>query len=169
MVSGMIRTLQAGFLQHPVGSFLILHGLGGRTASILAARLAGFNMAVYLPLAIVLDMIQVPLFFLLYEGSGKRVLFLKRMGEWFQRKREGWAGSPFHQRLILLGQLGVVVMTLLPIKGGGMWSGVLLAHLLRLDRRRSYLLLLAGSVLGGLLLVGLSDLMLRFWHLLQRG
>jgi len=168
MLSEMIQALQAGFFRHPFGSFVILHGLGGRVASIVAARLAGFNMALYLPLAIFLDMIQVPLFFFLYEEGGQRILLLRRLRERAQRQKEKLASSRFYERLVLWGQLGVVIMTLLPIKGGGMWSGVLLAHLLQVRRARSYLLLFAGSLLGAFLLLGLSDLIREAWNWLRQ-
>ena len=169
MISRAIQALQAGFLHHPLGSCVILHGLGGRAASIVAARLAGFNMAIYLPLAIFLDMIQVPLFFLLYEEGSQRFIFLKKLGDRAQRQKEKLASSRFYERLVLWGQLGVLVVSLLPIKGGGMWSGVLLAHLMKLQRSRSYLLLFAGSLLGAALLLGLSDLIREAWIWFHHG
>jgi len=168
MFSEMIQALQSGFFRYPLASFVILHGLGGRTASIIAARLAGFNMALYLPLGIFLDMIQVPLLFFLYQESGERISFLKKLKDRAERQKEKLASSRVYQKLVLLGQLGVVLMTLLPIKGGGMWSGALLAHLIQIQRGRSYLLLFAGSLLGGLLLVGLSDLIREVWIWLRQ-
>jgi len=168
MLSQMIHVLQAGFFRYPLGSFVILHGLGGRTASIIAARLAGFDMALYLPLAIFLDMIQVPLLFFLYEETGERISFLRRLKDRAERQKERLANSRVYKKLVLLGQLGVVLMTLLPIKGGGMWSGAFLAHLIQMQRSRSYLLLFAGSLLGGLLLVGLSDLIREAWVWLRQ-
>jgi uncharacterized membrane protein len=163
MLAEAIATLQAGFFKHPLGSFVILHGLGGRAASIVTARLAGFNMALYLPLAIFLDMIQVPIFFSLYAATDRTILSPQVVGERLQRRKERWANSRILKRFLPWGQLGVVIMTLLPIKGGGMWSGVLLAHLLKVERGRSYLLLFAGSLLGAALLMGLSDLIREAW------
>jgi uncharacterized membrane protein len=113
-------------------------------------------------------MIQVPLFFLLYEEGSQRIFLLRKLGERAQRQKEKLAGSRFYEQLVLWGQLGVMIMTLLPIKGGGMWSGVLLAHLLRVNRGRSYLLLFAGSLLGAFLLVGVSDLLREAWSWLYR-
>ncbi len=169
MISRVIRALQAGFYSHPLGSFVVLHALGGRAASIVTARLAGFDMSLYLPLAVCLDMVQVPLFFLLYEEGSQRIFFLKRLVDRAQRQKEKLASSRLYGRLALGGQLGVLIVTLLPIKGGGMWSGVLLAHLMKLERGRSYLLLFAGSLLGAFLLVGLSDLILKVWVRLWQG
>ena len=163
MIARAIQALQTGFIHYPLGSFVILHGLGGRAASILAARLAGFNMAIYLPLAICLDMVQVPLFFLLYQEGSQWIIFLKKLGDRAQRQKEKLASSAFYERLVRWGPLGVLVVTLLPIKGGGMWSGVLLAHILKVERGRAYLLLFAGSLLGAFLLMGLSDLILKVW------
>jgi uncharacterized membrane protein len=169
MISALIDTLRAGFFSHPLASFVILHVLGGRAASLVAARLAGFEMFFYLPLAIALDMLQVPFLFFLFQESGRRIGPLRALKERAESRKEALAGSRIYRRLVLLGHLGVVLMTLLPVKGGGMWSGALLAHLLQLRRLHSYLLLLVGSILGGMLLIGLSDLIRELWFRLGNG
>jgi len=55
---------------------------------------------------------------------------------------------------------------MLPIKGGGMWSGVFLAHIIGVPKKKSYTLLMSGSILGSLMFVGVGDGLLRFWHLM---
>jgi uncharacterized membrane protein len=108
-------------------------------------------------------MIQVPLLFSLYEASGQRISLIRKLKDRAERQKQSLSSSRIYGKLVVLGQLGVVLMTLLPIKGGGMWSGALLAHLMQVRRSRSYLLLFTGSLLGGFLLVGLSDLIRELW------
>ena len=56
----------------------------------------------------------------------------------------------FHSRMLVraqaLGQIGVVIIAAIPFIGGGMWSGLLLARLLKLNRFKSILLLMVGSI-----------------------
>lgn len=169
MIGEIICTIQAQFLRHPIGFFILLHTLGGRAASVVTARLMGLNMTLYIPLAVLLDMIQVPIFFALYGVSDRTIFSPQVVGERLQRRREKWANSRILKRFLPWGPLGVVIMTLLPVKGGGMWSGTLLAHLLKVDRRRSYMLLLVGSLIGAALLMGLSGLIREAWQWLRQG
>ena len=65
-----------------------------------------------------------------------------------------------------LGGVGVVLLTMLPVKGGGMWSGVFLAHITGMRKKISYPLLAVGSLLGSLMFLGLGDALIRFYHLI---
>ena len=67
----------------------------------------------------------------------------------------------------VMGAPGVVVITMLPLKGCGMWSGVLLSKLLKFSRPASYPLLIGGSILGSALLLGLGEGILKLWALLM--
>jgi uncharacterized membrane protein len=55
---------------------------------------------------------------------------------------------------------------MLPVKGGGMWSGVFLAHIIAMDKKTSYPLLIVGSLLGSLMFLGLGDGLIRLYHLI---
>jgi uncharacterized membrane protein len=57
---------------------------------------------------------------------------------------------------------------MLPLKGCGMWSGVLLSKLLRLPKVISYALLIAGSFLGCLLILGAGEVILQFVNSLYK-
>jgi uncharacterized membrane protein len=50
---------------------------------------------------------------------------------------------------------------MLPLKGCGMWSGVLLSQLLRLPKQTSYPLLIVGSILGCILIFGVGEAVLQ--------
>jgi uncharacterized membrane protein len=54
---------------------------------------------------------------------------------------------------------------MLPVKGGGMWSGVFLAHITSMPKKVSYPLLFVGSLLGSLMFLGLGDGLIRFYRL----
>jgi len=56
----------------------------------------------------------------------------------------------------------VITITMLPLKGCGMWSGVFLSKILKLRKVMSYPLLITGSVLGCLLILGVGEAILKF-------
>jgi uncharacterized membrane protein len=104
---------------------------------------------------IALDVVQIPMFYWLYDNSERLLSRLPtRISRFFQRKpksaeRGRWAGR--------LGHLGVGLLTALPTFGGGMWSGVFLAYGLKLDRRLSYLTLTLGSAVSYLVIYWIAD------------
>ncbi|HID31289.1 MAG TPA: hypothetical protein EYP19_15000 [Desulfobacterales bacterium] len=161
----LILWLQCHFHDHRLLYFIALYIVGGRPVAILTARLFGLNLLWFFPLVVLMDTLQVPCFYYLYEhtfASGR----LSRISTYFQRKAALARGRSFFHTLKALGQLGVVLLTILPIKGGGMWSGVFLAHVMGLRKTTSVPLLVGGSILGSLLFVGLGDSLVRLWHLI---
>ncbi|MBW1675384.1 MAG: small multi-drug export protein [Deltaproteobacteria bacterium] len=161
----LILWLQCHFHDHRLLYFVALYIGGGRPVAIVTARLFGLNLLWFFPLVVLMDTLQVPCFYYLYEHtfpSGR----LGRLSNYFQRKGALARGRRFFQTLRALGQVGVVLLTMLPIKGGGMWSGVFLAHVMGLRKRISFPLLVGGSVFGSLLFVGLGDSLIRLWHLI---
>ena len=46
------------------------------------------------------------------------------------------------------GQFGVIFIAAIPFVGGGIWSGVLLARLLKLNKLRAAMLLIIGSIIS---------------------
>jgi uncharacterized membrane protein len=65
----------------------------------------------------------------------------------------------------VMGMPGVVAITMTPLKGCGMWSGVLLSKLLKLPKQTSYPLLIVGSILGCVLIFGVGEAVLQLAEL----
>ena len=151
----MVEVL-AYFKNHLADNFAIyfipLYIVGGRPGAILSAQLLGFKSYFLLPVVVVLDTLQIPFFYHLYDSISSR-LPIKKIGQRFQRKGIHLQQSKFFLRLQLLGPPGVLTVTMLPIKGCGMWSGVLLSRLLKLPKQISYPLMIFGSLLGCVLLL----------------
>ncbi|NVM22237.1 MAG: small multi-drug export protein, partial [Desulfobacterales bacterium] len=133
--------------------------------AILTARLFGLNLIWFFPLVVLMDTLQVPCFYCLYEHTFTSER-LRRFGDYFRRKGDMAKGRRFFRMLRGLDRAGVVLLTMLPVKGGGMWSGVLLAHFIGLPKRTSFPLLVGGSILGSLLFVGVGDGLIRLWRLI---
>lgn len=139
--------------------FIPLYILGGRPAAILSAQFLGRKIFFLLPIVVMLDILQIPFFYHLYNTVSNR-LFIQNFFKRFEKRKTRLKQSKFFKWLQLLGKPGVVTISMLPFKGCGMWSGVLLSNLLKLPRKTSYPLMIVGSLLGCILLLGVGDVIL---------
>jgi len=140
--------------------FIPLYILGGRPAAILSAQFLGRKIFFLLPVVVMLDTLQIPFFYHLYNTVSNRIViqkFYKRSEKRIHRLKQ----SRFFKWLQFLGKPGVVAISMLPFKGCGMWSGVLLSKLLKLPRQTSYPLMIVGSLFGCLLLLGVGEAVLK--------
>ena len=157
--------LQQHIHEHSLLYFIALYVVGGRPVAILTAIFFRLNLLFFFPLVIFMDILQVPCFYYLYEHTFTSER-LQKLSGYFQRKGEVAKDRRFFQRFRTLGNVGVVGLTMLPVKGGGMWSAVFLAHLTGMPKKTSYPLLIAGSLLGSLMFVGVGDGLIRVYHLI---
>jgi uncharacterized membrane protein len=139
--------------------FIPLYILGGRPAAILSAQFLGRKIFFLLPVVVMLDTLQIPLFNHLYHTVSNR-LFIQKFFKRSEKRKNRLKQSKFFKWLQVLGKPGVVAISMLPFKGCGMWSGVLLSNLLKLPRKTSYPLMITGSLLGCILLLGVGEAVL---------
>ncbi|MDI6782830.1 MAG: small multi-drug export protein [bacterium] len=125
----------------------LLYVFFSRAVSIPAA------LALHIPTIIVflaifgLDLLQIPLFFRLYEKGFTKIpslnILMKRLPT-----EEKFEKSKLRKFAQSLGGTGVLFIAATPTFGGGMWTAVLFAHFLKLSRKQSYILLAAGSFIS---------------------
>jgi uncharacterized membrane protein len=161
----IVLFLKNNLADHFVIYFLPLYLLGGRTVAVLSAQLLGVKLGFILPVVIVLDTLQIPFFYHLYGTISDR-LIMRRVHERTARKEKRLRHSRFFRWMQVMGMPGVVAITMIPMKGCGMWSGVLLAKLLSLPKQNSYPLLILGSILGCIFLVGIGEVILQLKDIL---
>jgi uncharacterized membrane protein len=145
--------------------FIPLYILGGRPVAILSAQMIGIKVLFLLPVVVLLDTLQIPLFFHVYGTISNR-LFVQKIQQRSSKKEKRLSNSKFFHWVQLMGIPGVVVITMLPLKGCGMWSGVLLSKALGLSKKTGYLLLIAGSIAGCIIVFGIGEAVLEFGSLL---
>ena len=151
------------FKQYYLFHFFGLYIIGGRPAAILSAQWLGQNLLFFLPLVICMDSLQIPLFYRLYEGL-VRLPGLTRLRQWLSRKSEATRRSWAWRAWSAWKGLGVFLITIVPIRGGGMWSGVLMAFSTKMPKKTSYLVLIGGSIAGCFLLLGLGETLVYLWN-----
>lgn len=141
--------------------FVPLYILGGRPAAIISAQLLGLKIVLLLPVVVLLDTLQIPFFFYLY-GTISNKLLVQTFQERGSKKETRLRNTTFFRWVKLMGTPGVVVITMLPLKGCGMWSGVLLSKILGLSKKTGYSLLIIGSIVGCAIVLGIGEAVLEF-------
>ena len=129
---------------------VLVHFLLGRIASIPLGIGLGVNPNLVFTLAFGMDLAQIPFFFALYDFFGHKL----EQKHFFRRKRD--SVSALIKRLRFSRRLIPFVVCLMPMKGGGVWSGTLAAKILEEKRVLSYALLSAGAFIGCWIFYALS-------------
>jgi uncharacterized membrane protein len=155
----IISFLKNNLADHFMIYFILLYILGGRPVAILSAQFLGYKMAFLLPTVVLLDTLQIPMFYHLY-GTVSKQAFFQKLYERTQKKEISLRRSKIFHWVQMIGIPGVVAITVVPMKGCGMWSGVLLSKLLGLSKQMSYPLLIFGSILGCAFLFGIGEAVL---------
>jgi uncharacterized membrane protein len=99
-----------------------------------------------LALLILLDIIQIPFYYWLYEHS--HIVLSRLPAKWGELFRRSPRATAIGRWTASFGGLGVMIVAGLPALGGGIWTAIFLAYGLKLDRRMSYLWVILGSVLS---------------------
>ncbi|MDD5132783.1 MAG: small multi-drug export protein [bacterium] len=166
-------------------ALIITHIVASRLISIPIAVAMFVKWYIAVLFIFAMDLAQVPLFYYIYERPQKIRFITARLRLW--RKR--WHLRNYKKQRIIredrnlqamvlkraqrFGQWGVLLVSAMPSLGGGMWTGVLLAHLLKIDKKHSYALLAAGSLTSCLVLAlgfgGIKTIIIHLFRLVNVG
>jgi uncharacterized membrane protein len=163
----LILFLKDNLAEHFVIYFIPLYYLGGRPIALISAQLIGHKISFLLPVAVLLDTLQIPIFYHLY-GSISNSAMIRKLSARRKQKEAKRQKTRLFQWVQAWGVPGVIVITILPLKGCGMLSGFILSKLLQLPKTRVYLLLILGSIIGCGVLFGLGEIILKSWDLFIR-
>lgn len=152
--------------EHVFAIFTLLHFTIGRTASVVFAIINHLPLHLYLPLAWGYDYLQIPVYGFILERSS-RIPFLRWVGTRVKLASEAWQQRKFVQRVSSWGDVGIVLLCALPIRGFGILSATMLTYLLGKNRVRGTILLLLGSMLGISLTLGLTMGALDIWWIVK--
>ncbi len=111
------------------------------------------------------DIVQMFLYFYILEGAGVN----KKLGKLISKKfpsQEKVERTKMVRKVRGMGYIGITILAALPVYFGGMYSAVLVSHLMHLNRKKSYIFLTVGSIIGSAVLVfGLQGL-IALWNLI---
>ncbi|PKM93059.1 MAG: hypothetical protein CVU80_00095 [Elusimicrobia bacterium HGW-Elusimicrobia-4] len=118
-------------------------------------------------IAVAGDIIQMFVYFYMLEGAGINRKIIKIIAKKFP-SRDKVERTKMVRKVRKLGYLGITILAALPVYSGGMYSAVLVSHLLHLNRKKSYIFLTCGAVVGAAVLVlGLQGL-IALWNLIKQ-
>lgn len=115
-------------------------------------RVAGLTWWGAFAIALAGDIFQMFLYFYILEGAGIN----KKLGRIVSKRfpsQEKVEKTKMVQMVRGMGYLGITILAAMPVYFGGMYSAVLVSHLMCLKRKKSYVFLTLGSVIGSAILV----------------
>lgn len=123
---------------------------------LLAASLLGVNPIVAYIISMIGNLLPIP-FILLFikriiEWLGKsKIKFFKKIVKWLEKKVEKNKES-----IEKYGYLGLILFVGIPLPGTGAWTGCLIAAVLDMDRKKSFLSILVGVIMASIIMMILS-------------
>ncbi|OGS33307.1 MAG: hypothetical protein A2474_02420 [Elusimicrobia bacterium RIFOXYC2_FULL_34_12] len=141
----------------------ILHYFFNRFLVVPISFIAGLGWWGAFFIALTGDILQMFLYFYILEGAGvnKKIgrLLSKRLPSQYAVEK-----TKMVKKVRRMGYLGITILSAMPVYLGGMYSAVLVSHLMHLNRKKSYLFLTVGSIIGSaILVIGLSVI----WDLIK--
>lgn len=135
--------------------FTGLHFTCGRTVSMVYAILNHLPLPYYIPLALGYDLAQIPVYGFILERFSEKFPFrwARKQVEKMQRRVQE---KSFYRWISSMGTVGIILISALPIKGFGIHSGSVFCFLIGKRRIEGTFLLMVGSVLGILIVFGLT-------------
>ncbi len=136
--------------------FTLIHFTLGRSFSVLFAILNQMSVFLYVPLALAYDYIQIPVYGIILEQSSKRFFPVR----WLQKKADRILSymneKPLFKRILALGNVGLILLSALPIRGFGILSGSIVSFFMKKGKFEGTLLLMTGSVIGIFIIMGIA-------------
>jgi uncharacterized membrane protein len=146
--------------------FTFIHFTLGRSFSVLFAIFNQMPILLYFPLALAYDYVQIPVYGMILEHSSKKFFAIR----WLTRKTDKVMAS-LNERLLLkkvmsLGDVGLVLLSALPIRGFGILSASIVSFFLKKGKIKGTLLLMVGSFLGIFIIMGIANGVFKIWEFL---
>jgi uncharacterized membrane protein len=136
--------------------FTLIHFTLGRSFSVLFAIFNQMPIFLYFPLALAYDYVQIPVYGAILEQSSKRFFPVR----WLTRKADRVMASmkerPLLKKMMSLGDVGLILLSALPIRGFGILSASIVSFFMKKGRNEGTLLMMAGSFIGIFIIMGIA-------------
>jgi uncharacterized membrane protein len=145
--------------------FTLIHFTLGRSFSVLFAILNQMSVFLYFPLALAYDYVQIPVYGIILEHSSKRFFPVRWLQKEADRILRYMNEKPLFKKMLALGNVGLILLSALPIRGFGILSGSVVSFFLKKGKLEGTLLLMIGSFLGIFIIMGIAQGVLRVFNL----
>jgi uncharacterized membrane protein len=132
--------------------FLVTYIISSRIISVPVALALHFPHYIVFIMVFTLDMIQIPLFLHIFKKGTPKIWFIQKLFSYLPSE-EKVQNSKIGKIALHFGGVGIAFISSVPTFGGGMWSAILFAHILRLSKKQTYIYLAFGAFIGCLAVV----------------
>src|SRR4030043_2083238 len=136
--------------------FTLIHFSLGRSFSVLFAIFNEMPVFLYFPLALAYDYVQIPVYGAILEHSSRSFFPVR----WLKNKTDHLLAHlnerPILKKVMSLGNVGLILLSALPIRGFGILSASIVSFFLKKGRTEGSLLLMAGSFIGICIIIGIA-------------
>jgi hypothetical protein len=138
-------------------SFTLIHFTLGRSCSVAFAILfANMPVFLYFPLALIYDYLQIPVYGYILEHSSRSFFPVR----WLKNKTDHFMAHlderPILKKVMSLGNVGLILLSALPIRGFGILSASIVSFFLKKGRIEGTILLMTGSFIGIFIIMGIA-------------
>jgi hypothetical protein len=136
--------------------FTLIHFTLGRSFSVLFAIFNQLPVLFYFPLALAYDYVQIPIYGIILEHSSRSFFPIR----WLKKKTDHFLTHlnerPILKKVMSLGNVGLILLSALPIRGFGILSASIVSFFLKKGRVEGTLLLMTGSFIGIFIIMGIA-------------
>jgi uncharacterized membrane protein len=136
--------------------FTLIHFTLGRSFSVLFAIFNQMPIFFYFPLALAYDYVQIPIYGMILEHSSRSFFPIR----WLKKKTDHVLAHldqrPILKKVMSLGNVGLILLSALPIRGFGILSASIVSFFLKKGRTEGTLLLMTGSFIGIFIIIGIA-------------
>lgn len=136
--------------------FTLIHFSLGRSFSVLFAIFNQMPVFLYFPLALAYDYVQIPVYGVILEHSSRSFFPIR----WLKKKTDHFLTHlderPFLKKMMSMGDVGLILLSALPIRGFGILSASIVSFFLKKGRTEGTLLLMTGSFIGIFIIMGIA-------------
>jgi len=136
--------------------FTLIHFTLGRSFSVLFAIFNQIPVFFYLPLALAYDYVQIPVYGMILEHSSRKFFAIRLLTQRTDRVLNSLNERPLLKKIMSLGDLGLILLSALPIRGFGILSASIVSFFLKKGRVKGTILLMTGSFLGIFIIMGIA-------------
>ena len=114
------------------------------------------SVFLYFPLALAYDYVQIPVYGIILEQSGRNFFPIR----WLKQKTDHVMANlnerPILKKVMSLGDMGLILLSALPIRGFGILSASIVSFFLKKGRVEGTVLLMTGSIIGIFIIMGIA-------------
>lgn len=136
--------------------FTLIHFMLGRSFSVLFAIFNQMPILIYFPLTLAYDYVQIPVYGAILEHSSKKFFAIRWLTKKADKVLTRMNQRPLLKKVMSLGDVGLILLSALPIRGFGILSASIVSFFLKKGRMKGTILLMTGSFLGIFIIMGIA-------------